>query len=125
MFLDGCSSRVILTFFVPNRSHLVNDGVEESPPLSSSSSTVVVDDGSSDEPFIDLDGANVGLQHWHPMPVTAHGGRLAGQSQMGGVWEWTSTPLRKHEGFEPLSLYPGYTGTLVLLGSAFRPPAAL
>lgn len=28
---------------------------------------------------------------------------------MGGVWEWTSSPLSKHEGFEPMALYPAYT----------------
>ena len=61
--------------------------------------------------FIDLDGANVGFQHWHPMPVTGNGDCLAGQGEMGGVWEWTSSTLQKHEGFEPMSLYPGYTGT--------------
>lgn len=44
------------------------------------------------------------------MPVTHQGDRLAGQAGMGGVWEWTSSPLKKWEGFEPMSLYPGYTG---------------
>lgn len=43
------------------------------------------------------------------MPVTANGNRLAGQSEMGGVWEWTSSVLRKWEGFEPMAIYPGYT----------------
>jgi L-histidine Nalpha-methyltransferase / hercynylcysteine S-oxide synthase len=61
------------------------------------------------ELFIDLDGANVGFQHWHPMPVTGTD-RLAGQSELGGVWEWTSSPLAKYDGFEPMVLYPGYTG---------------
>ena len=61
--------------------------------------------------FVDLANANVGFQHWHPTAVTAHGNRLAGQGEMGGVWEWTSSPLTKHEGFEPMSLYPAYTGT--------------
>jgi formylglycine-generating enzyme required for sulfatase activity len=28
---------------------------------------------------------------------------------MGGVWEWTSSTLQKHEGFEPMELYPLYT----------------
>ena len=28
---------------------------------------------------------------------------------MGGVWEWTSSVLRKWDGFTPMSLYPGYT----------------
>jgi formylglycine-generating enzyme required for sulfatase activity len=59
---------------------------------------------------VDLLGANVGFRHWHPMPVSQYGNKLAGQSEMGGVWEWTSTTLDKHEGFEAMPLYPGYTG---------------
>jgi formylglycine-generating enzyme required for sulfatase activity len=67
--------------------------------------------GSSVDPnlFIDLDGANVGFQHWHPVPVTANGDRLAGQAEMGGVWEWTSSVLQRWDGFEPMAIYPGYT----------------
>jgi formylglycine-generating enzyme required for sulfatase activity len=68
----------------------------------------LVKDGSS-ELFLDLTDANVGFRHWHPMPVTSRGNKLAGQSEMGGVWEWTSSPLERHEGFEPMSLYPLYT----------------
>jgi formylglycine-generating enzyme required for sulfatase activity len=64
----------------------------------------------SQELFADLTGANVGFKHWHPVAVTANGNKLAGQSEMGGVWEWTSSPLEKHEGFEPMKLYPAYTG---------------
>ena len=63
-----------------------------------------------DELFVDLDGANVGLHHWHPVSITAQGGRLAGQAELGGVWEWTSSPLTRYEEFEPMSLYPAYTG---------------
>lgn len=59
--------------------------------------------------FIDLSDANVGFQHWHPVPVTGRGNTLAGQSEMGGVWEWTSTVLRPWDGFEAMPLYPGYT----------------
>lgn len=59
--------------------------------------------------FADLDGANVGFHHWHPVAVTGRGDRLAGQSEMGGVWEWTSTTLGRHEGFQPTALYPGFT----------------
>ncbi|PHH72797.1 hypothetical protein CDD83_4877 [Cordyceps sp. RAO-2017] len=81
--------------------HLVNDGVEETPPSASSS--------PSHELFADLTGANVGLHHWHPVPVTAHGGALAGRAGMGGVWEWTSSALRRHDGFRPMALYPAYT----------------
>ncbi|KAH8681443.1 C-type lectin protein [Xylariales sp. PMI_506] len=89
--------------------HLVNDGVEETPPSSVEASKVNGDAAKPSELFIDLQGANVGFQHWHPTAVTAHGNRLAGQAEMGGVWEWTSSPLTMHEGFEPMSLYPLYT----------------
>lgn len=41
--------------------------------------------------------------------MTSRGNVLAGQAEMGGVWEWTSSILRRHEGFEPMSLYPLYT----------------
>ncbi|POR36094.1 Uncharacterized protein TPAR_03712 [Tolypocladium paradoxum] len=85
--------------------HLVNDGVEETPP---SPSPPTVED-SPPELFVDLGGANVGFKHWHPLPVTARGNALAGQAAMGGVWEWTSSPLRRHAGFEPMPLYPAYT----------------
>ena len=80
-------------------SHLVNDGVEETPPAAL---------------FADLGGANVGFKAWHPRPVAGRAG-LAGRAEMGGVWEWTSTVLEKHAGFEPMALYPGYTGELSCL----------
>ncbi|KAG6037531.1 Ergothioneine biosynthesis protein 1 [Claviceps citrina] len=84
--------------------HLVNNGVEETPPDEQRSC------GVEDTPlFIDLAGLNVGFKHWHPVPVTSRGGTLAGQSSMGGVWEWTSSVLRPHEGFRPMGLYPAYT----------------
>lgn len=90
--------------------HLSNDGVEETPP---SRAAGPGDDESRPKNngglLIDLAGANVGLQQWHPAPVTGNGGRLAGQAQMGGVWEWTSSVLQRHEGFEPMPLYPNYT----------------
>ncbi|KJK91916.1 hypothetical protein H633G_04241 [Metarhizium anisopliae BRIP 53284] len=84
--------------------HLSNNGVEETPPCSSPSAVE-----NSSALFVDLAGANVGFKHWHPVPVTSQGNTLAGQSGMGGVWEWTSSPLRRHEGFEPMELYPLYT----------------
>ncbi|EGE82230.2 hypothetical protein BDDG_05173 [Blastomyces dermatitidis ATCC 18188] len=60
--------------------------------------------------YIDLDeNCNVGLKHWHPTPVTQNGDRLSGQGELGGVWEWTSTPLHAHEGFKAMDLYPGYS----------------
>jgi formylglycine-generating enzyme required for sulfatase activity len=85
---------------------LVNDGVEESPP------SHAWDDGESPNGlFTNLAGANIGFKHWHPVAVTANGSKLAGQADMGGVWEWTSSILEKHKGFEPMKLYPAYTGT--------------
>ncbi|EPQ61820.1 Bgt-2661 [Blumeria graminis f. sp. tritici] len=59
--------------------------------------------------FTDLNEANVGFKNWHPVPVTSQGNRLAGQAEMGGVWEWTSSQLSKYEGFEPMKLYPEFT----------------
>ncbi|KAI1351363.1 DUF323 domain protein [Xylaria sp. FL0043] len=122
--------------------HLVNDGVEETPPSPPDTSSLIdeeerqdVDeeeeregDGEGeggednnntwptpllrqdkDDIFLDLSGANVGFQNWHPVPVTGRGDRLAGQAEMGGAWEWTSSTLRRHAGFKPMALYPLYT----------------
>ncbi|KAI0542983.1 DUF323 domain protein [Xylaria digitata] len=95
--------------------HLVNDGVEETPPSPPDTSSLVDEEDTAWPPhlqgdvFIDLGGANVGFQNWHPVPVTARGDRLAGQAEFGGVWEWTSSRLRKYAGFEPMALYPLYT----------------
>jgi formylglycine-generating enzyme required for sulfatase activity len=60
--------------------------------------------------FIDLERANVGFKHWHPISVAEKGEKLCGQADLGGAWEWTSTALDKHAGFEAMPLYPGYTG---------------
>ncbi|KAF1993588.1 hypothetical protein P154DRAFT_449788 [Amniculicola lignicola CBS 123094] len=92
-------------------SHLLNDGVEESPP---SRPAVNGDSGTAFSPdpqnlFASLRGSNVGFQHWHPVSVTEHGGKLRGQSDMGGVWEWTSSVLESYDGFKAMGLYPGYT----------------
>lgn len=64
---------------------------------------------SEEKVFHDLNGCNVGFKNWHPIPVTPNGDRLAGQADMGGLWEWTSTPLMPQEGFKPMDIYPGYT----------------
>jgi formylglycine-generating enzyme required for sulfatase activity len=92
-------------------SHLVNEGVQESPTskpfLNGSSSAAAGLDPN--QLFVNLDKANVGFKHWHPMPITQDGGRLAGQGDMGGLWEWTSSALEKQEGFEPMKLYPAYS----------------
>lgn len=88
--------------------------MEETPPSGDSvngvSSTTA--GPSSSAYFVNLEAANVGFKHWHPTPVTPYGNRLAGQGEFGGAWEWTSSVLEKHEGFEPMKLYPAYTGGL-------------
>ncbi|EXJ84167.1 hypothetical protein A1O3_04834 [Capronia epimyces CBS 606.96] len=93
--------------------HLSNEGVEETPPSNPSSSKSTVADRDSttdpDDLFIDLSNRNVAFRHWHPTPVTGDGERLCGQSDVGGLWEWTSTPLAAHQGFKAMDLYPGYT----------------
>jgi formylglycine-generating enzyme required for sulfatase activity len=63
--------------------------------------------------FRDLRDSNIGFKHWHPLPVTPNGDKLAGQGDMGGVWEWTSSPLLPHEGFKAMEIYPGYTCELL------------
>lgn len=47
--------------------------------------------------------------HWSPVSVTQNGNKLAGQGEMGGLWEWTSSALEKREGFAPMKLYPAYS----------------
>ena len=64
--------------------------------------------------FANLEGCNVGFKHFHPTSVTQNGHKLSGQSEMGGVWEWTSSVLEKHDGFEPMPLYPAYTGKYMI-----------
>jgi formylglycine-generating enzyme required for sulfatase activity len=91
--------------------HLINNGVDETPPSHPLSNG---DSGTASGPqprdlFIDLEDSNVAFKHWHPTSVVEKGGQLCGQSDLGGVWEWTSSVLEKHDGFEPMSLYLGYT----------------
>lgn len=54
-------------------------------------------------------GANVGFRNWHPVPATAGLEELGGRGSNGGVWEWTSTPFRNHEGLFPTKHFPGYS----------------
>ncbi|KAF6230914.1 hypothetical protein HO173_010822 [Letharia columbiana] len=91
--------------------HLSNEGVEISPPPHHLRNGASGAEKSLDpyELFADLEGCNVGFKHFHPMPVTQNGNQLSGQGNMGGVWEWTSSALERHEGFEPMTLYPAYT----------------
>jgi formylglycine-generating enzyme required for sulfatase activity len=92
--------------------HLVNEGVEETPPSNGQPNGTGVTAGpypSREELFVDLEEVNVGFKYWHPMPVTQDGHKLAGQAEMGGVWEWTSSVLEERKGFEPMKLYPAYS----------------
>ena len=90
--------------------HLVNEGVEETPPHDRSLPNGVASQRSPNpnDLFVDLEGRNIGFKNWHPTPVTGND-HLCGQSDNGGLWEWSSTPLTAHEGFKPMDLYPGYT----------------
>ena len=93
--------------------HLVNDGVEESPPQGGGRKRSGTENGVTTDPnslFTDLGGCNVGFKAFHPVPVTQNGNTLAGRGGMGGVWEWTSSVLERWEGFEPMEVYPAYTG---------------
>lgn len=92
--------------------HLSNDGVEETPPYNHSSQMAGSPASTKPNPndfFIDLTSANVGFKEWCPTPVTSDGSRLRGQGDVGGLWEWTSSPLAAHDGFQAMALYPGYT----------------
>lgn len=87
---------------------LTNDGVTESPP----SNNPVTDSLAGPNPhdmFVNLSGQNVGFQEWNPVSVVEKGDKLQGQAGMGGLWEWTSSALTKHEGFEPMRLYEAYS----------------
>ncbi|KAF9483484.1 hypothetical protein BDN70DRAFT_873769 [Pholiota conissans] len=70
-------------------------------------------------------GANVGFRNWHPIPATTGTQRSGGKGSNGGVWEWTSTVFDKFDGFEPSTLYPGYSMDFfdgkhyVVLGGSF------
>lgn len=93
----------------------VIEQLDQAVPTNGSTTTTVNGYSSKSAPtkattvFRELDGCNIGFKHWHPVPVTAGGDRLAGQGEMGGVWEWTSTPLLPHDGFKAMEIYPGYT----------------
>lgn len=91
-----------------------NEGVEESPPSqhSRNGASSAEQRLNPHELFVNLEGCNVGFKHFHPTSVSQNGNKLSGQGEMGGVWEWTSSVLEKHDGFEPMGLYPAYTGKL-------------
>ncbi|KAL8815814.1 MAG: hypothetical protein Q9223_005093 [Gallowayella weberi] len=93
-------------------SHLSNDGVEETPPSTPAinGSSGVETSPNTQDLFVNLEDCNVGFSSFHPTPVTQFGNKLCGRGEMGGVWEWTSSRLEEHGGFEAMQSYPGYTG---------------
>lgn len=118
IFLQACQYPSLLTY----SSHLVNDGVQESPPSNpSSNGSGAVASSPPNDVFVNLDAANVGFKHWHPMPVTPYGNKLAGQGEMGGLWEWTSSALEMQDGFKPMKLYPAYSGMSYLRALLLNP----
>ncbi|KAI0028266.1 hypothetical protein K488DRAFT_89904 [Vararia minispora EC-137] len=70
-------------------------------------------------------GKNAAFRNWHPVPATTGLDAADGKGHNGGVWEWTSTVFDKYEGFEPMSLYPGYSTDFfderhnVVIGSSY------
>ncbi|KAL9104046.1 MAG: hypothetical protein Q9163_000943 [Psora crenata] len=107
---DGPSAPLTDAFL--KGKHLSNEGVEISPP------SHLLQNGASGaekttEPyqlFADLEGCNIGLKTFHPIPISHKGRELCGRGGLGGVWEWTSSVLERHDGFEAGKLYPAYTG---------------
>ncbi|KAL4764730.1 DUF323 domain protein [Aspergillus foveolatus] len=91
-----------------HKPHLRNGTVKIAP---STAQPVLPPAASASSPpvFIDLTTCNVGFKNWHPMPVIQNGDKLAGHAELGGVWEWTSSPLEPHNGFKAMEIYPGYT----------------
>jgi formylglycine-generating enzyme required for sulfatase activity len=91
--------------------------VEETPPskhLSNGCSSAAA--GPDPNPlFANLEDANVGFKRWHPVSVTQNGNKLAGLGEMGGLWEWTSSALERIKGYEPMKMYPAYSGMLNLI----------
>ncbi|KAI9781617.1 MAG: hypothetical protein M1839_005834 [Geoglossum umbratile] len=102
---------VLSSTFSAVNGHLSNNGVDETPPSHPPPGGFPNAKTGPDphQLFANLEGCNIGFKHWHPTPVTQNGNRLSGQSDFGGVWEWTSSTMEKHEGFEPMEHYPGYT----------------
>ncbi|KAL2817132.1 C-type lectin protein [Aspergillus granulosus] len=85
-----------------HKHHLQNGHVKGAQP-------VLPPTASSPPVFVDLADCNVGFKHWHPTPIIQNGDKLAGHGELGGVWEWTSTPIAEHDGFKAMEIYPGYT----------------
>ncbi|KAL7274068.1 hypothetical protein RUND412_003052 [Rhizina undulata] len=109
--------------------HLINDGVRETPPTANGAESNGAEkslDRQRTKLFSDLRDCNVGFKAWNPTSVKT--GKLLGRGQTGGAWEWTSSALKRHEGFEPMELYPEYTADFfdgkhnIMLGGSWATP---
>ncbi|VDB95421.1 unnamed protein product [Peniophora sp. CBMAI 1063] len=66
---------------------------------------------------------NVGFRNWHPVPSNA--GIDGKRGTNGGVWEWTSTKFDRHDGFDPTTIFSGYSSDFfdnvhqVVLGGSY------
>ncbi|EPY53599.1 sulfatase modifying factor 1 [Schizosaccharomyces cryophilus OY26] len=73
------------------------------------------------EAYVSTEGMATGFQQLHPAKLKDD----ETPQIFTGAWEWTSTVLEKHEGFEPEALYPDYTKDFfdgkhnVVLGGSF------
>ncbi|EPX71206.1 sulfatase modifying factor 1 [Schizosaccharomyces octosporus yFS286] len=73
------------------------------------------------ETYVSTKGMATGFQQLHPANLKDDGTHQI----FTGAWEWSSTVLDKHEGFEPEALYPDYTKDFfdgkhnVVLGGSF------
>jgi L-histidine Nalpha-methyltransferase / hercynylcysteine S-oxide synthase len=132
---DAATERSTVTIDAVN-GHLTQNGVNTTPPdgtyLSASSSLVGTDGakanrkqshngltngtangadtrGSREDVFVSTVGKNIGLRHWHPMPLPAANKLSTGSH--GGAWEWTCTTFDKHVGWKQSKVYPGYSCT--------------
>lgn len=66
---------------------------------------------------------NIGFVNWMPMAMSSDSDVTVDIGSDG--WEWTSTEFTGHDGFQPSSLYPGYSGDffdgkhMVMLGGSW------
>ncbi|KAK6340627.1 hypothetical protein TWF696_008951 [Orbilia brochopaga] len=85
--------------------HLSMKGVHITPPEPAAPAQEA-NKSKVNDMFANLVGATVSFYQWHPTCVK---GKFCGRGD-GGAWEWTSTVLKKWEGFKPMEEYPEYTG---------------
>lgn len=84
-----------------------------------------MDDQSSRGAVNTYNNAGWGYQRWWLEPSSLGNPSRNQAPHNGGVWEWTSTIMDQHEGYQPSILYPGYSSDFfdglhhVVLGGSF------